>query len=163
MLNLNPVRVQIDVPQSREDVYDYLDVMANHERFTDHMLVNWRCSGPPTGVGSKAQVETKLAGRSDQIEIEVVSAQAPERIVEQNVGAGGRRVANGTYILEELPAGGTRIIFEYSWQQAPASERMAAPLIRAVLRRGNQRAMERLAQMLAAGEPKSAMPPSQAA
>jgi Polyketide cyclase / dehydrase and lipid transport len=146
---MKPVRVHIDVPQAREDVYDFLDVMANHEKFTDHMMVNWHYAGPSRGVGSKARVEAKLGGRSDQIDFEVVSAQAPERIVEQNVGAGGKRVGNGTYILEELPDGGTRIIFEYSWQQAPASERFAAPLVRAAMRRGNERAMERLAQLLA--------------
>ncbi len=152
MFDLSPVRVQIDVPQACEDVYDFLDVMANHEQFTDHMLVNWRVAGPPApprGVGSKAQVEAKLGGRTDQIEFEVVSAQAPERIVEQNIGAGGKRVGNGTYILEELPAGGTRITFEYSWQRAPASERLAAPLVRAAMRRANERSMERLAQRLA--------------
>ncbi len=84
---MKPVRVQIDVPQAREDVYDYLDVMANHEPFTNHMMVNWRYAGPPRGVGSKAEVEVNLGGRTEQIEIETVSAQAPERIVEQNVGA----------------------------------------------------------------------------
>jgi Polyketide cyclase / dehydrase and lipid transport len=160
---MKPVRVQIDVPQAREDVYDYLDVMANHEPFTNHMMVNWRYAGPPRGVGSKAQVEVKLGGRTEQVEIETVSAQAPERIVEQNVGAGGKRVANGTYILEELPSGGTRIIFEYSWQQAPTSERLAAPLVRAMLRRGNERAMERLAQLLARPGSTTAASPSQAA
>ena len=41
-----PVTVSIDVPQDRASVYAYLDVMANHEHFTDHMLTNWRVSGP---------------------------------------------------------------------------------------------------------------------
>jgi carbon monoxide dehydrogenase subunit G len=77
-----------------------------------------------------------------------VSAERPKTIVERNVGAGGRRVANGTYILQPLPSGGTRIVFEYAWQQAPLSERLASPLVRTVLRRGNQRAMERLAERL---------------
>jgi hypothetical protein len=35
---MKPVRVSIDVPQAREDVYDFLDVLANHELFTDHMM-----------------------------------------------------------------------------------------------------------------------------
>ena len=29
--------MSIDVPQAREDVYDFLDVLANHELFTDHI------------------------------------------------------------------------------------------------------------------------------
>ena len=129
-------------------MFDFLDVMANHEPFTDHILRDWEYSGPPSGIGSKARVRVKAAGRTDVIDIEVVSASRPERIVEQNVGAKGRRVANGTYYLEGLPDGGTKITFEYAWQKAPLSERLAAPMVRSVLRRANERAMERLAQQL---------------
>ena len=123
--------------------------MANHEPFTNHMLQNWEYSGPTRGVGSKARVQTKAAGRTDVIEIEVVAAEAPAKIVEQNVGAKGRRHGTGTYTLEELSSGGTRINFEYSWQRAPVGERLLAPLVRSILRRGNERAMERLAEQLA--------------
>ena len=56
-------------------------------------------------------------------------------------------------MLEQLPDGGTRIVFEYTWQQAPLSERMASPLVRGVLRRGNERAMQRLAERLEAKLP----------
>ena len=145
---MKPVLTSIDVPNPREQVFDFLDVMANHEPFTNHMLKQWEYSGPARGVGSKAQVEVTAGGRTDAVDIEVVSAHRPETIVERNIGAGGKRVANGTYVLEQLPAGGTRIEFEYSWQQAPLSERMAAPLVRGVLRRNNERAMQRLAEQL---------------
>ncbi len=146
---IRPVRVSVDVPQPRAVVYDFLDVMANHESFTDHALVDWSCSGPGRGIGSKASVTSVVGGRKDRIEIEVVSAHAPAEIVERNVGARGRRVGTGTYSLDELPDGGTRIIFEYSWQTAPLSERLAAPLARALLRRVNECAMQRLAERLA--------------
>jgi len=145
---MKPVRVSIDVPNPREEVFDFLDVMANHEPFTNHMLFDWEYSGPTCGVGSKARVHARAAGQTDVIDIEVVAAEAPSRIVEQNVGAKGRRRGAGAYTLEELATGGTRITFEYSWQRAPIGERLAAPLARAVLRRGNQRAMERLAEQL---------------
>jgi hypothetical protein len=147
---MRPVNVTTEVPYPREEVYDFLDVMANHEPFTNHIMRDWEYSGPDRGVGSKARVKVRAGGRTDTIDIEVVAAERPVRIVEQNVGAGGRRVANGTYTLEALPGGGTRIVFEYSWQKAPLGERLAAPLVRAYLRRGNQQAMERLAEQLAA-------------
>ena len=124
--------------------------MANHEPFTNHILKSWQYSGPERGVGSKARVQVSTAGRTETVDIEVVSAHRPEQIVERNVGLGGRRIGNGTYTLEELPDGRTRINFEYSWQQAPLSERLAAPIVRGILRRGNQRAMQRLAQQLRA-------------
>jgi carbon monoxide dehydrogenase subunit G len=148
MWYMKPVSVTIEVPYPPEDVYDFLDVMANHEPFTNHMLRDWEYSGPDRGVGSKARVKAVAAGRSDTVDIEVVSGERPNKIVERNVGAGGRRVANGTYILEAVPSGGTRIVFEYAWQRAPLSERLASPLVRAVLRRGNERAMQRLAEQL---------------
>jgi hypothetical protein len=146
---MQPIHVSTDVPYPREEVYDVLDLMANHEPFTNHMLTDWEYSGPERGIGSKARVRTKAAGMTDTIEIEVVAAERPVRIVEQNIGAKGRRRANGTYTLEELPSGGTRIVFEYAWRQAPLSERFAAPLVRGILRRGNARAMRRLAEQLA--------------
>jgi carbon monoxide dehydrogenase subunit G len=153
MWYMNPVRVTIDVSQPREQVFDFLDVMSNHEPFTNHILQDWGYSGPDRGIGSKAKVTVRAAGRSETVEIEVIAAERPSSIVEQNVGAGGRRVATGTYTLEALPGGGTRIVFEYAWQRAPFSERAAAPLVRSILRRANERAMARLAEQLAAHEP----------
>ncbi|HTU97050.1 MAG TPA: SRPBCC family protein [Solirubrobacteraceae bacterium] len=145
---MEPVHVTIDVPQPIDEVFDFLDVMANHEPFTDHILKDWEYSGPDRGVGSRARVHVTAAGRTETVDIEVVDAERPTRIVERNVGAGGKRVANGTYTLSALPAGGTHVQFEYAWRQAPLSERVMSPLVRGMLRRANQRAMVRLAERL---------------
>jgi hypothetical protein len=144
-----PVAVSIDLPQPRPAVFAFLDVMANHEPFTDHMLVDWSCSGPPRGVGSKATVHSVVGGRKEAVEIEVIAAQEPARIVERNVSAKGARVATGTYELAELPdGGGTRVSFTYAWEQAPLLDRVLAPVVRTILRRGNERALARLAEQL---------------
>ena len=82
MWYMQPVRVTTQVPYPREEVFDFLDVMANHEPFTNHILRDWEYSGPDRGVGSKARVKASAAGRTDTIDIEVVSAQRPVRIVE---------------------------------------------------------------------------------
>jgi hypothetical protein len=143
-----PVTVSIDVPQDRASVYAYLDVMANHEQFTDHMLTNWRVSGPPTGVGSKANVTTKIGAISDESEIEVFEVQEGRMIRERSIGSAGKRIAHGTYTLSDLPSGGTHIEFEFALQKVPTLEKPLVPLMRAMLRKGNQRAMERLAAVL---------------
>ena len=86
-------------------MYDFLDVMANHEPFTNHMLRDWEYCGPDRGIGSKAKVRVDAVGRSDTVEIQVIAAERPTRIVQQNLSAGGRRIATGTYTLERLPTG----------------------------------------------------------
>lgn len=146
---MKPVTVRVAVPNGREQVYRYLDVLANHEAFTDHMLVDWDCSGPGSGVGARARMRLKKPGRPDWMELEVIGADPPRETVEETVGAGGRRRTRGTYTLDELPDGGTEISFEIVWLRIPVLERLAAPITRAVMRRGNQRSLQRLAAQLA--------------
>lgn len=145
---MKPVQVSIDVPQSREVVYDFLDVLSNHERFTSHFMTDWQYQGPDRGVGAKARVKATAGGRTQTVDIEVIEAERPERNVERNVSAGGRRVGTGTYLLAALPHGGTRVTFEYAWRKAPWNERLGAPIARAVLRRGNERSLQGLATEL---------------
>jgi hypothetical protein len=143
-----PVTVTVDVPQDRASVYAYLDVMANHEHFTDHMLTNWRVSGPPTGIGSKANVTTKVGAITDEAVIEVFEVEDGRLIRERSIGAKGKRIAHGTYILSDLPNGGTHVEFEFALQKVPALEKPFLPLMRKMVRKGNERAMERLALLL---------------
>jgi hypothetical protein len=141
---MKPITVSVVVDRPREEVFAHLDALANHEAFTDHFLQDWTLSGPAAGVGAKA----RFRSRSDWMDLEVLESQAPVRTVERTVGAGGKRVTRGTYTLTEQPGGRTLVEFELVYEQGPASERMAAPLIRAVLRRANERSMERLREVL---------------
>ena len=146
----SPVTVSIDVPQPREEVYAFLDVMANHESFTDHLLTNWRVSGPPTGVGAKATVTVKSGGMSDEATFEVIEVEDGRMIRERNWASKGRRVATGTYVLSDLPSGGTHVEFTFAFEKIPGREKPLVPLMRAMIRRGNERSMTRLAEQLAA-------------
>jgi hypothetical protein len=156
---MRPISVTRDVPQDRPSVYAFLDVLAVHERFTDHMLRDWTLSGPPAGVGAKAHATNVLGGRRVPIDIEVVDAVEGERNTERNVSSGGRRVGEGTYALSDLPAGGTRVQFTYAWRRAPIEDRVLAVIVRPMMRRALQRALDRLADELAhrdAAQPASA-------
>ena len=148
MWYMHRIRVSTDVSRPREAVYDFLDVLANHERFTDHVMRDWQVEGPDWGVGAKAKLNAVLGGRSDPVDIEVIAAEAAIKNVERNTGAGGKRIATGTYTLDELSGGGIRVNFAYSWQQAPFSERLAAPIVRRLMRTALERAMRRLAEQL---------------
>ena len=145
---MKPVTVSVDVAPEPARVYDFLDVMANHEPFNDHLMRDWELSGPPHGVGSKARVHVKAMGIRDIVDIEVIDAAAPARIVERNHAQKAGRTGEGTYTLQALPDGGTRVTFEYRWIVAPLLDRLTAPLTRAYLRRNNAIAMRRLKEQL---------------
>jgi len=145
-----PVVVSVDVPQDRTRVFAFLDVMANHEAFTDHLMRDWQLSGPDRGVGSKAQVRVRAFGVSDVVDIEVLDADPPKSIVERNHAHKTGRVGQGTYVLTPAADGGTTITFEYRWIHAPFLDRLLTPMVRAYMRRTNSVAMRRLAEQLAA-------------
>jgi uncharacterized protein YndB with AHSA1/START domain len=148
---MKPVTVSVDVPVPREEVYDFLDVLANHEQFTDHFMLDWEVSGPERGVGAKANVRVKATGEKDWTDMEIVEADAGRRIVEEGTGgSGGKRRTRGTYTLEDLPGGGTRITFTLEFLSLPTSERLMGPMQRAYVRRVNGKAMRRLAERLTA-------------
>jgi hypothetical protein len=144
-----PVLVSIEVPRGRDDVYEFLDVMANHECFNDHLMRDWELSGPERGVGSRVRVSTRALGMVDTVEIEVVAAERPSRLVERNTAMKAGRVGEGIYVLDPLPDGGTRITFEYRWITTPLIDRLTAPVARAFIRRNNTIAMRRLAAAIA--------------
>ncbi len=144
---MKPVVSSVVVPQPREDVFAFLDALANHEQFTDHMLVDWTLSGPPAGVGARVRLRTK--GSRAWADLEVLEVDAPRRSMEETVGAGGRRRTRGIYELEALPDGGTRVTFTFQFLEATALDRALMPFLLRFVRRGNDKAMERLAAVLA--------------
>jgi len=147
---MKPVTVSTAVARPVEEVFEFLDVLANHEAFLDHFLVEWKFSGLARGVGARAEARASAPMSQDWTEFEVIEAEAPSRIVEQGIGAGGKRHTRGTYRLDQLPGnGGTRISFELEWLQASPAERLCPPLTRAFIRRPNKKAMRRLGKLLA--------------
>jgi ribosome-associated toxin RatA of RatAB toxin-antitoxin module len=145
---MKPVTVAATVANSPAEVFEFLDALANHEGFLDHYLTDWEFSGPRRGVGAKARARADVVGSQDRFEFEVVEAEPPRRIAEQGVSAGGKRRTRGTYRLEGLPDGGTRIEFELAFLEVPRSERLAPFLTRAFVKRINAKAMRRLAKQL---------------
>lgn len=147
---MKPVISSVVVPVDQNRVYEFLAVMANHEAFTDHLMTDWRLSGPSRGVGSQANVTAVMGGRKEPVEIISIEDVRPSRLVEENVSAGGKRRGTGTYTLEAA-GGGTKVTFTYAWQRAPLLDRCLAPLVRAMMQRGLDKAMTRLREQLVAG------------
>ena len=145
---MKPVTVTVTVPEAREEVYDFLDVLGNHAGFTDHFLLDWELSGPRAGIGARARMRVRKPGPADWLEMEVIGADRPRSTTEESISGNGHRRTRGTYLLEELPGGETKITFELTWIEAPRAERLIAPITRAITRRANATSLERLADAL---------------
>ena len=147
---MRPVTVSITVPQQPRGGLRVPRRLANHEPFTDHMMVDWHYSGPAAGLGARARMRLKKArppgpawtSRSSR-------SNPPTTSVEESCRRRRPRRTRGTYILEEARRrAGRGSRSASSWLSPPLIERLAAPLTRSVLRRGNQRSLERLPRRL---------------
>jgi polyketide cyclase/dehydrase/lipid transport protein len=146
---VKPVTVSVEVPNPPEQVYEFLEVLGNHERFMDHFMVDWQLSGPVRGVGAKANVRVKATAEKDWTDVTVVDADPGRGLVEETVGGpSAKRRTRGTYRLEGQPDGGTRITFELEFLELPTGERLMGPVQRAYVRRVNRKGMKRLAEAL---------------
>ncbi len=145
---MQPVIVSTTIDRDPDEVYAFLDVIANHEQFHGHLMSEWEYAGPPTGLGAKATAIAKVAGRHGPVEIEVIETTVATTIVERYISHGGVRLTTGTYRVAPGPGDGAKVTFEYAWQRAPGIERMLAPLVRALMRTALQRSMDQLAEQL---------------
>jgi hypothetical protein len=148
---MKPVTVSVIVSRPREEVFEFIDALANHAGYMDHMFVDWSFSGPARGVGAKAKARVAAPASREVAEFEVVESERPSRTVEEGVSAHGKRETRGTYALSALADGRTEVSFELEWLQAPRSERAIPPLTRAFLHRALGKAMKRLAKQLEQG------------
>jgi ligand-binding SRPBCC domain-containing protein len=147
---MKPVTVSTVVDRPQEEVFAFLDVLGNHRAFTDHLLVDWTLSGAEAGVGTHAHMRVKTLGPAQWLDMETLVSEPPSRTVERSVSAGGKRVTTGTYELAPADGGGTLVTFTFRWEQPTRGDRVTAPFVRAFMRRGNGKAMERLKALLEA-------------
>jgi Polyketide cyclase / dehydrase and lipid transport len=145
---VQPVTVKATVSKPIEAVYEFLEVLGNHESFVDHLFTDWSFSGPARGVGARARARTNAPASQDWTEFEVVEAEAPSLIVEEAVGANGRRRTRGAYELAREGDGRTEVRFELAWIEEARLERLFAPLTRAFVRRANAKSLRRLVRLL---------------
>jgi len=151
---VKPVVASVVIDRPPEDVFAYLDTLRKRPEFTDHYLVDWSFSGPQRGVGAKARtrVHTSASNR-DWVDVEVIEAKTPERIVEHATGARGKRLTVTTYALQPAEGGSTRVELETWDEKAPRTERVMHPVQRPWLRRVSTRALRRLKENLERSDP----------
>jgi uncharacterized protein YndB with AHSA1/START domain len=147
----DPVTVSVEVARPRQEVFEYVDVLANHERWMKRLYKDWSFEGPRRGVGAIAKAQVDAPTARERVTFEVVESVAPERIVEEGESAHGKRETRGTYRFTELEGGGTRIEFELAWVKAPRTERIAPFVSRAFMGRALGKSMKTLAALLEEG------------
>ena len=145
---MKPITVTKVVERPVGEVYEHLATLGNHEAFTDHMLVDWSLSGPPSGVGAIADVTSTLGARKEPVRFEVIEAEPPVRILERSTAAKGKRVATGEFRLTEQGPGRTLVSFTFTLVDAPGLEKHILQLMSGKLRRANQTTLDRLAEQL---------------
>jgi uncharacterized protein YndB with AHSA1/START domain len=149
---MDPVTVSIVVDRPREQVFDYLQDIANHPEFTDHYLVDWhltRIDSVGRGAGARFRVRAPGA-RFAWGDVTFVEVDRPRRIVEVGRTGKGNRVRTlGVYELAQGVSGTTRVRFTIETEPATLSDRLLEGLgARGWMRRQNARAMRRLRAIL---------------
>jgi uncharacterized protein YndB with AHSA1/START domain len=150
------VTVSTVISAPREQVFDYLQDIANHGEFTDHYLVDWHLTRiDSVGLGAGARFRVRAPGnRFSWADVTFTEVDRPYRIVE--VGRTGKenRVRTlGVYELAPGASGSTRVRFTLETVPATLSDRLIEALgARGWTRRKNKRAMRRLRAILEQGE-----------
>jgi hypothetical protein len=147
----DPVTVSVEVARPRQQVFDYVDVVANQEVWRKNLYKDWRFEGPKRGVGAIARATPDAPTSNERIEIKVVASQAPEEIVEEIESAHGKRQTTETYRFTEVGEGRTRIELEFAWRTVPKSERIAPFVSRAFMARAQGKSLKLLAAQLEKG------------
>ena len=140
----------------REQVFDYLQDIANHSEFTDHYLVDWHLTRiDPVGLGAGARFRVKARGnRFSWADVSFVEVERPHRIVEVGrTGKNNRIRTLGTWELARGASGTTRVRFTVQTIPATLSDRLLESLgARSWTRRKSERAVRRLRAIIERNE-----------
>ena len=146
---MDPVTVSIVVSAPREQVFDYLQDIANHPEFTDHFLVDWHLTRiDSVGRGAGARFRVKAPGnRFSWADVTFAEVERPHRIVE--VGRTGKNNRIRTLGVYELaPAAAEHHARALHAADHPGDARRPPAWRRSAraagMRRKNRRALRRL-------------------
>jgi uncharacterized protein YndB with AHSA1/START domain len=114
-----PVTAQASISASREAIYDYIADLALRPAWCDHFQEDYRLAGPRSkGLGAAARYLLDPPLSSLYLEVAIVEAESPRRIVERAHGGRNLRTKGGvTWELTRAGSGLTRVEMTY-WHDA---------------------------------------------
>jgi uncharacterized protein YndB with AHSA1/START domain len=158
---VDPVSVTVRIARPREEVFAYLEDVANHAEFSDHYLKEWhltRVDSVGRGAGARFRVDAPFQ-RFGWADYTLVEVDRPHRIVA--LGRGGkfnRIMTTAIWTLDVGPGGGTEV--EYMIESEPAfpTDKLMETLSRQRrwFKRGVGKAMRRLQSILEENEDRGA-------
>jgi uncharacterized protein YndB with AHSA1/START domain len=150
---MDPVTASVTIGRPREEVFDYLADIANHQEFSDHYLKEWRLTRIDSygrGAGARFKIDAPLDrfGWGDMTFIEV---ERPHRIVA--AGRAGKFNRNKTWTEWRLDPHGdhsTKVEVTTESELALPTDRLFAALThrRGWFKRGLKRSLRRLQSIL---------------
>lgn len=158
---MEPVTLTTTIARPREEVFEYLADVANHEEFTDHCMVDWHLTREDSygrGAGARFRVKSRF-DRFSYGDVTLAELQPPSRIVATGrAGRFNRMRTRSEWSLEESAGGGTDVTFVTQSEPATASDRLMEKLLRvpAATTRCHRKALDRLRAILEAGEQRGA-------
>ena len=157
---MHPLTVSIVIDAPREQVFAYLQDIANHSEFTDHYLRDWhltRVDSVGRGAGARFRVAAP-ANRFSWADVTFAEVEHPHRIVEVGRSGKANRVRTlGVYELAPAAGGTTRVQFTLQTQPATLSDRLLESFgARGWLKRKNKKALRRLRSIIERGEGRGA-------
>jgi uncharacterized protein YndB with AHSA1/START domain len=145
---VDPLTVSTVISAPREQVFDYLQDIANHSEFTDHYLVDWHLTRiDSVGRGAGARFRVKMPGRRfNWADVTFAEVERPHRIVEVGRAGKNNRIRTlGVYELAPGAPGTTRVRFTLQTEPYTFSDRLLESFgARGWMRRKGKRAMRRL-------------------
>jgi uncharacterized protein YndB with AHSA1/START domain len=149
---VDPITVSTVISAPREQVFDYLQDIANHGEFTDHYLVDWHLTRiDSVGRGAGARFRVKAPGnRFSWADVTLIEVERPHKIVEAGrTGKNNRIRTLGTYELVPAERNSTRVRFTLQTLPATLSDRLIESFgARSWMKRKNARAMRRLRSII---------------
>jgi uncharacterized protein YndB with AHSA1/START domain len=149
---VDPVTVSTVISAPREEVFDYLQDIANHPSFTDHYLIDWHLTRiDSVGAGAGARFRVKAPGnRYSWADVTFSEVERPHRIVEiGRTGKSNRIRTLGVWELSPAAGGATRLSFTLQTAPATLADRLTEALgARSFNRRKGRKALHRLRAIL---------------
>jgi len=102
---MDPVTAHVVIDRPREEVFDYLDDIANHPEFSDHYLTEWRLTRVDSvgrGAGARFKLETR--DRFAWGDMTFIEVERPHKIIA--AGREGKFNRNKTWTTWTLSPSG---------------------------------------------------------